>query len=124
MKTASFDKQNLIKNSDQPEYTEKQYNAFIINKAFSFHDDSVLIANEMNMRPDLFAAAQYQFYIGMLRKRKRFSKWHKTSKDEELDLLQEIYCCNRKVAKQYRRSLTDEQMEMLKRSRDTGGSSK
>ena len=83
MNAASFSKEDVIRDSDQPEHTEKSYNAYIINRGFVNFDDCVLHANEMNMRHGLFYAAQFDYYKSVLRKRKRFSKWPKADKDKD-----------------------------------------
>jgi hypothetical protein len=106
------------------EENEKQYNAFIVNRGLSMIDDSILHANEMNRLPHMPAIAQYQYYMQSLRKRKRFSKWQKSSKDENLDLIQEIYSVRREVAKQYMKILTPDRLSQLKKISDKGGNAK
>lgn len=108
MSAVSETKQDLIKNDVDPEATEKLYNGYIVNRGFSYHADTILHANEMNMRHELFKSAQFYYYLGILKSRKRYSKWHKLEKDEELDAIQEYYQCNRQIAKQYYSVLTPE----------------
>ena len=76
IKAASYSKQDLIGSSENPAMTEKQYNAFIVNRGFSYFNDTILHANEMNLRHGLFADAQFKYYLGALRPRNRFSKWY------------------------------------------------
>ena len=76
MNAASFSKKNLIGESDNPELTEKEYNPYIVNRGFTYFEDTILHANEMNQRHELFPGAQFEYYRSVLRKRKRFSKWH------------------------------------------------
>ena len=101
MNAASFSKEDLIRNSDIPEHTEKMYTPYVVNRGFTNFEDTILHANEMNMRHGLFDAAQFDYYKAVLRKRKRFSKWPKADKDINLDAIQKVYECNRTVAKQY-----------------------
>lgn len=124
MNAASQTKKDLIGESDYPELTEKAYNAYIINRGFSFFDDTILHANEMNQRPHLFNRAQFDYYRSVLRSRKRFSKWHKASKDNDLDVIQQIYSCNRTVAKLYLKVLTKSDLEKLHSKMETGGPKK
>ena len=121
MNAASFSKEDLIRNSDIPEHTEKMYNAFIVNRGFTNFEDTILHANEMNMRHDLFGGAQFDYYRSFLRKRKRFSKWPKADKDKDLDAIQEVYQCNRTVAKQYLKVLNKEQLETVHDRLTEGG---
>ena len=101
MNAASFSKDDLISKHDNPEMAEKLYTPYIVNRGFVNFEDTILHANEMNMRPHLPAKAQFDYYRTALRKRKRFSKWPKAEKSTDLDAIQEVYQCNRTVAKQY-----------------------
>ena len=121
MNAASFSKDDLIRNSDIPEHTEKMYSAYVVNRGFTNFEDTILHANEMNMRHGLFAGAQFDYYKAVLRKRKRFSKWPKSDKDINLDAIQEVYQCNRTVAKQYLKVLNKEQLETINDKINEGG---
>lgn len=121
MNAASFSKADIIRDSDIPDVTEKQYNAFIVNRGFTNFEDTILHANEMNQRHELFPAAQFDYYRAVLRKRKRFSKWPKADKDINLDAIQEVYQCNRTVAKQYLKVLNEEQLQSVHDKLVTGG---
>ena len=46
---------------------EKDYHAFVVNRALSFHYDCVLQANEMNKNPGLPATLQYQYLLNTIR---------------------------------------------------------
>jgi hypothetical protein len=121
MNAVSFTKADIIKDNDNPELIEKQYNAYIVNRGFTNFEDTILHANEMNQRHELFPAAQFDYYRAVLRKRKRFSKWPKADKDINLDAIQEVYQCNRTVAKQYLKVLNKEQLEYVHARLVTGG---
>ena len=73
MNAVSFTKEDLIKNLDNPDMIEKQYTPYVVNRGFTNFEDTILHANEMNMRRHLFEGAQFDYYRGALRKRKRFS---------------------------------------------------
>ena len=121
MNAASFTKEDIIRNSDIPEHTEKMYNDFFVNRVFVNFVDTILHANEMNMRHHLFDGAQFDYYRSLLRKRKRFSKWPKADKDLNLDAIQEVYQCNRTVAKQYLKVLNKQQLETVHDRLTEGG---
>ena len=121
IKSASQSKKDLIKDSDYPEQTEKQYTPYIVNRGFSYFEDSILHANEMNMRAHLFNDAQYRYYLGTLRPRNRFSKWHKAEKNKDLDAIQEVYSVNRTVAKQYMKTLSKEDLKSIHNKLEKGG---
>jgi hypothetical protein len=121
MNAASFSKEDLIRNSDIPEHTEKMYTPYVVNRGFTNFEDTILHANEMNMRHSLFDAAQFDYYKAVLRKRKRFSKWPKADKDINLDAIQEVYQCNRTVAKQDHKVLNKEQLDTIHDKINEGG---
>jgi hypothetical protein len=117
IKSVSNTKQDMIK--DDPEVI-KNYNAFIINRGLSYFPDTVLIANDMNRYSDIPAESQYYYYMGAIRKGKRFSKWHKPKKDADIELIQKIYNVRLEVAKQYRKLISDKDMKQLHELSDTG----
>ena len=63
VKSINDTKENLITD----DWSEDQYNAFIVNKALSFTPDTIIYANEMNSRPHLEKVLQYQFLINKAR---------------------------------------------------------
>ena len=121
IKSVSHSKKDLIRGGDYPEQIEKQYNAYIVNRGFSYFEDTILHANEMNMRAHLFNDAQYRYYLGVLRSRNRFSKWHKAEKNIDLDAIQEVYSVNRTVAKMYLKTLSKEDLKRVHEKLQKGG---
>jgi hypothetical protein len=119
--SVSQNKKDLIASDDQPDIIEKQYNPYIVNRGLALHSDTVLHANEMNMRPHLFKGGQYYYYLGLLRSRDRRSKWYKLEKDANLDAIQEYYQCNRLIAKQYMSVLPPEELQNINNKVSKGG---
>ena len=56
---------------------EKQYVPFVINRSLSYFNDTVLMANEMNINHHIDNRLQFDFLLNIVRKKKRFSKWIK-----------------------------------------------
>ena len=121
IKAASQSKQDLIGDDEYPEMAEKQYNAYIVNRGFTYFEDTILHANEMNQRAHLFDRAQFDYYRGALRTRNRFSKWHKAEKNTDLDAIQEVYQCSRNIAKMYLKALTSDQIQEVHTKLAKGG---
>jgi hypothetical protein len=119
--SASKSKKNLILEDDQPDVIEKQYVPYIVNRGFALHSDTILHANEMNRRPQLFKGAQYHYYLGVLRPRTRKAEWVKLGKDSDLDAIQEYYQCNRVIAKQYLKVLPAKELENINNIVSKGG---
>lgn len=103
------------------EWSEKQYNAFVINKSLSFGADTVIAANEMNSRPHVERRLQFDFLINTIRPRKRFNKWLKAEKIEDLEVVKQYYNYNTEKAQQALRILTPEQLQTIKERLNTGG---
>lgn len=121
IKSVSHNKKDLIQGSEYPAQMEKQYNAYIVNRGFSYFEDTILHANELNMRHHLFEDAQYRYYLGILRPRNRFSKWHKAEKNKDLDAIQEVYSVNRTVAKMYLKTLSKDELKDVHKKLEKGG---
>lgn len=121
LNAVNLTKEDLIGNNENPELIEKQYSGYMVNRGLSYFEDTILHANEMNQRAHLFSKAQFDYYRGALRKRKRFSKWHKADKDKDLDAIQHVYNCNRTVAKLYMKALSSDDMKTIHTKLETGG---
>ena len=124
MNAVSLTKEDLIHNNENSSLIEKQYTPYVVNRGFTNFEDTILHANEMNMRHNLFPAAQFDYYRGALRKRKRFSKWPKADKSVDLDAIQQVYQCNRTVAKLYLKALSKEDLKVIHDKLIIGGISK
>lgn len=114
-------KKDIITNSDNPELAEKTYNPYLTNKSLSYFQDTVHYANEMNMHSDLNHKMQYSFLLNIVRKRKRFSKWHKTIDDENLQAVIDYYGYSVKKAKEALKILSNEQLLTIKVKLSKGG---
>lgn len=108
-------KKNLITESDNPEFAEKSYEPFMVNRGLSLFSDTILWANEMNRYPELDKKLQYEFYLHALRKRKRFSKWPKKEKSDDINLISKHYKYNRKRAIEALGLMTEDQLKSLRK---------
>ena len=107
--------------SDEPDF-KKSYNAFVVNRALSYHVDSILHANEMNSRHHLDKKLQYDFFLNTIRSQKRpFAKWIKTEKSEDLECIKQVFGLSNEKAREAMRLLSNEQIQKLKEQTDTGG---
>ena len=113
----NYTKENLMVD----DWSEKQYNAFIINKSLSHGIDTVVAANEMNARPHLDAKLQYDFLCGFVRKKKRFNKWLKPEKEENLEIIKEYFGYSNVRAQEALRLLSEADIEAIKGLLRRGG---
>ena len=97
------------------EQDEKSYSSFMVNRALSFHRDTVLWANEMNKFTNLDNKLKYDFLLNIIRAQKRpYSKWHKKAKSSDLDVVKEYYGYSDAKAEEALKILTDAQVNMMK----------
>ena len=121
LNSINFTKENLI---EEDSTLVKEYPPFIINKCLSGHLDCVLFANEMNKYHFLDKDMQYNFYLNILRKRKRFSPWLRKEKVSDLEFVKQYYGYSNEKASQVMKILTPEQIAYIKKRLETGGSKK
>ena len=102
-------KKNLITDSD----TEKEYNPFLVNRGLSNFIDTVFVANEMNQRHFMDKKMQYDFLRHIVRKRKRFAKWNKPVKSDDLDAVKEYFGYNNMKATEALKILSPEDLSKI-----------
>ena len=101
---------------------EKDYNAFVINKALSFHYDCVLQANEMNRFPSLPSTMQYHYLLNSIRGYKRpFKPWQKRETIENLETVKEYFGYSNEKAKEVLVLLNADQIEEIRKEIHKGG---
>lgn len=111
-------KKNLM---NQDPSSEKEYAPYIINRCLSGHIDCVMYANEMNKYNFLPKKLQYDFFINIIRKKKRFSPWLKQEKNKDLEVVKSYYGYSNEKAKQALRILSKTQLDFIKSKLETGG---
>jgi hypothetical protein len=118
LNSINFTKKNLIQEDPS---VKKEYPPFIINRCLSGHLDCVLFANEMNKYHFLDKDMQYEFYINILRKRKRFSPWIRKDKVSDIECVKSYYGYSNEKASQALKILSPEQIKFIKDKLDIGG---
>ena len=103
---------------------EEEYKPFLINRALSYFPDTILYANEMNQNGHLDSRLQFDFFINIIRIRKRFSPWLKASEVENLDVIKEYYGYSDEKAKSVLSLFNNKQIENLKQRIYKGGRTK
>lgn len=103
------------------ELAEKEYTPYVVNKGLSYFPDTILYANEMNLRGTLDNKLAYSYYLNSIRPRKRFSKWFKKEKLDHVEAIMEYYKCSYSKAMDYSKILTDKQITIIKKSLLKGG---
>lgn len=118
LNSINISKENLM--DSEPE-SERQYPPYVVNRCYSGFIDTILLANEMNINSHLDKKLQYDFYINIIRPKKRFSPWLKKEKLDSLDCIKEYYGYSDEKAKVALRILTEDQIEFIKAKLNRGG---
>lgn len=114
-------KQNMMRDSENDELAEKKYPPFMVNRGLSYFNDTIMLANEMNMHADLDHKLQYEFFLNIVRPRKRFSKWFKKQDDSDLEVVKEYYGYSNQKAAQVLSILSKDNIKSLKEKQEKGG---
>ena len=113
----NYTKTNLIIDEE----TENDYLPYMINRSLSYFQDTVVLANEMNLYWDIDKKLQFDFLINIVRKRKRFSKWIKPEIVTDLEVVKEYYGYSNEKAKQALSVLSTEDLTELSKRMYKGG---
>lgn len=121
-----FDVANSLSSTKTSDWSECEslYEPFMVNRFFSNHYDTAMVANEMNSIaaskiPKKWAFDFYKFAIKS--KKKRFSAWAKPRKDERVKIISESYKCSKLIAEQYNLILTEVDIKELEAKMSKGG---
>ncbi|RPF76140.1 MAG: DNA polymerase [Rickettsiales bacterium TMED254] len=101
--------------------TEKAYNPFMVNRSLSYFNDTIAMANEMNINHNIDKRLQFDFLINIVRKRKRFSKWLKYKTESDVEVVKEYYGYSNQKARQALALLSPEQIKILEKKVNKGG---
>ncbi len=111
-------KKNIM---DEDPSSEKEYAPYIINRCLSGHIDCILFSNEMNKYSFLPKKMQYDFFINIVRTKKRYSPWLRKDTIKDLDYVKSYYGYSNERAKQALKILTKEQIDFIKSKLEIGG---
>ena len=113
----NYTKQNVMVD----DLAEKSYNSFMVNRGLSYFSDTVLMANEMNRYHHIDNRLQFDFFINIVRKKKRFSKWNKPEIVSDVEVVKQYYGYSNEKSRQVLSLLTSEQIDDLKKKVYKGG---
>jgi hypothetical protein len=120
LKSINSNKINLL----EKEEDIKVYQPYIVNKALSYHWDSALFSNEMNMHPYIPSEVQYLFYLHSIKKGNRFARWVKKESTIDIELIKKCYQCNDSKAYEILNLLSKEQIAYIKNKLESCGLNK
>ena len=104
--------------------SEKKYSPFIVNRGLSFFMDTIFQVHELNRNHHLDSRLQFDYLLNSVRKKKRYSKWLKPEKLQDLDVVKEYYGFGNEKAKDALRILSEDQLAFIKDKLNQGGAEK
>jgi len=102
-------------------FAEKDYIPFLVNRGLSFFQDTILQVNEMNRNHFLDNKLQFDFLINNIRSRKRWSKWLKPDKIDNLEIVKIYFGFGNEKAKEALEVLSNEDIKEIKSKLAKGG---
>jgi len=111
-------KKNLM---DEDPMTENEYHPFVVNRTLSYFLDTVLYANEANIRNTADKKLQFDLLLNSIRSNRRFSRWLKPDEDKDIDAIKEYYGYSNQKAKEVLGLLTGEQLSFIHKRLSKGG---
>lgn len=116
----NYDKTDLMTGSENDQLSEAHYQPYLINRSLSYHVDTVMYANQMNIHNHLDKKLQFHYLINIIRKKKRYAKWVKSGDDSDVEMVKQYYGFNTQKAMDALRVLTEEQLHLIKEKLKTG----
>ena len=110
-----FDEHDLVS-------VEASYVPFIINRQFSLFTDTIFHSNELNKYSDMSKKAQYLYYFHSVKPKKRYAKWPKKNKTDDLQMVSDYFKVNYRKAAQLLMLLNENQLKEIHESMQIGGS--
>lgn len=118
LNSITYGKTNLMRDTENDSAAIKAFNAWIVNVGLSLYSDTIHQANYVNSRWEMPNRAAYEFLLNSVRRKKRYSKWPKKHKDDDIAAIRKLYGCNIQVAMEYLSVLTPEQLHIVKEEQE------
>lgn len=100
------------------EAEERGYPPFPVLRSLSYHPDAVLIANLLNEHGlkefGISNLQHYEFLLYALPKGRRFAKWGRTSKDDDIDLVMEVMNMSYEKARDVVSLISEEELDRFR----------
>jgi hypothetical protein len=117
----TYNKQDLMSGTENDELAEKSYVPFFAIKALSYYPDTIFHANEINKNHHIDNKLQFHYLLNSIRSQKRFSKWVKKERLEDLEIVKEYFGYNDERASEALSILSSDQMNIIRKRLEKGG---
>ena len=106
---------------DEDALTEKEYPPFVVNRTLSYFLDTIMYANEINTHHHADNKLQFDYLLNSIRSKRRFSRWLKPEKNDDLDAIKEYYGYNDQKAREVLDILSEDQLSLIHKHLQKGG---
>lgn len=97
------------------------YDIWMMNKICSNNIDTIYFAEIVNMYPNISKIMSYDFYYYGLDKGRRYGKWRKNLKDEDIEIVCKAFKVNKLKAVEYLKVIGESGLKKVKDSQFIGG---
>lgn len=118
----SVNKKAGINPRDNLDEFNATYTQFVVNMAYCRYPDTIMIVEDLVLRPNLTNLQHYDYlYHTVPKSNNRFSKWHKVDSSLEIEVIQAVYKYSYNKAKEVLDLFSQDDLEKLKQMLFTGG---
>jgi hypothetical protein len=103
------------------EENDREYSAYMINRFLSMDITTIMYANEMNLNSQLPKRMQYDYYLHSIKKQKRFFKYIKHKRQNDIDVIKEYHGYSEARAKEVLPIFTEDDIAYMKERLTKGG---
>lgn len=121
LNSINYTKKDMMTGTENDELAEQGYKPFLINRGLSMHPDTIMYANDMNIKSHIDNKLQYQYLLNSVRPKKRFGKWVKRVSSDDVEAVQEYFQYNDEHALMAASLLSSEQLQEIKEKLSKGG---
>lgn len=121
LNSINYTKGDLMTGTENDELAEQDYKPFLINRGLSMFPDTIMYANDMNIKSHLDSKLQYHYLLNSVRPKKRFGKWVKKVASDDVEAVQQYFQYNDEQALMATSLLSSEQLQQIKEKLSKGG---
>ena len=121
LKAINYSKKSMDSLSEDYDTVVKKYAPFVVNRCLSYFPDTIIQSNNMNLNSHLDKRMHFDYLSSSIRRRNRFSKWHRKEENENLVIVKEYFGYSNRKAIEALSILSEKDLDGMKKEMDKGG---
>ena len=121
LKAINYSKKSMDSLSEDYDTVVKKYAPFVVNRCLSYFPDTIIQSNNMNLNSHLDKRMHFDYLSSSIRRRNRFSKWHRKEENENLAIVKEYFGYSNRKAIEALSILSEKDLDGMKKEMDKGG---